>query len=447
MKNKDIYLFNSLTKQKELFKPLRSGKVSMYVCGPTVYDYVHVGNMRPVVVFDTLRRFFEYCGYEVTFVSNYTDVDDRIIEKALATNKSEKEISEYYIDAYDESIKALNAKRPSFAPKATSHIESMIKFIETLIANNAAYAKDGEVFFRVHAVKEYGELSNISQDDLQVGARIEENSKKEHPHDFLLWKKTSDNGIKWPSPWGEGRPGWHTECVVMINDIFDEPLIDIHGGGFDLKFPHHENEIAQAKAFKNTTLANYWLHNGFINLNNQKMSKSLGNFVTANDFIQKYGASALRLLLLSTHYRSPVNLSEDIIMNTQNEIDKLRRTLMAFNRYFAVNPKVSNDTLALSKFEEALSDDLNTPNALSEMYNVIKEANVALRRSQNNEENIGKLYNTLMLMLEVLGLDLGVKELSEEDIKLLKDYENARLNKDFAKSDELRNLLQARGIL
>lgn len=447
MNKLDIYLYNSLTKQKEIFKPLRPGKVSMYVCGPTVYDYVHVGNMRPVVVFDTLRRFFEYLGYEVTFVSNYTDVDDRIIEKAQATKQSEASISNFYINAYDETIKALNAKRPTYAPRATHHIESMIKFIEALISKKAAYTRDGEVFFRVHAVKEYGELSNVSQDDLQVGARIEENSKKEHPHDFLLWKKTEDNGIKWDSPWGAGRPGWHTECVVMINDIFGEPLIDIHGGGFDLKFPHHENEIAQAKAFKNTTLATYWLHNGFINLNNQKMSKSLGNIVTAKDFVNNYGASALRLLLLSTHYRAPVNLSEEIIANTQNEIDKLKRTITAFKRYFALNPKVSEAVQDTTKFNEALADDLNTPNAISELYTLVKDANVALRRPVGNEENIAKLSNTISLMLEVLGLDLGVNDFSNEDVKILKEYENARLNKDFAKSDELRALLQEKGIL
>lgn len=447
MKNHDIYLYNSLSKQKERFVPLRTGKVSMYVCGPTVYDYVHVGNMRPVVVFDTLRRFFEYVGYDVTYVSNYTDVDDRIIEKALKNHQSEVEVSQFYIEAFDKTISEINAKRPTFAPKATEHIQSMIKFIETLIENNAAYAKDGEVFFRVRAVKEYGELSNITQDDLQVGARIEENTKKENPQDFLLWKKTDDEGIKWPSPWGDGRPGWHTECVVMINDIFGEPLIDIHGGGFDLKFPHHENEIAQAKAFKNTTLAHYWMHNGFINLNNQKMSKSLGNFVTAEDFINKYGASALRLLLLSTHYRAPVNLSDDIISNTQNEVDKLRRTMLAFKRYFALNDKLSEEVLDLDRFIEALSDDLNTPNAISEVYALTKDANIALRRANENALLLAKQYNTLLVMLDILGIDLGVKDFTEEDKNMLKEYENARLNKDFAKSDILRETLQKRGIL
>ena len=441
-----ILLYNSLTKQKEEFIPLRKGEVSMYVCGPTVYDYVHVGNMRPVVVFDTLRRFFNHLGYKVIYVSNYTDVDDRIIEKAQKTNKKETEISEFYIEAFADSATKINALKPTFTPKATQHIESMIAFIKVLIANGDAYENDGEVFFRVSKVETYGELSNVTQDELQVGARIDANPKKEHPNDFLLWKKTDDAGIKWDSPWGAGRPGWHTECVVMINDIFGKPLIDIHGGGFDLKFPHHENEIAQARAYANTGLANYWMHNGFINLNNQKMAKSTGNFVTAKDFIEEYGATSLRLLLLSTHYRSPVNLSAEIIENTNNEVLRLQRTKQALVRHFALHPlKVTDDSLLL-KFEEALADDLNTPNALSELYAVVKDLNILLRNPLKEEEKLAKLANAFEVMLDVLGLDLGVKNLNEEDTKLLKDYENARKKKDFAKSDALREELQKRGI-
>ena len=442
-----IYLFNSLTKQKERFVPMIAGKVSMYVCGPTVYDYVHVGNMRPVVVFDTLRRFLTYMGYDVTYVSNYTDVDDKIIKKAHDTGQTEAEVSAFYIDAFETSITKLNALPPTITPRATEHIASMIRFIDTLIENDFAYAKEGDVFFRVNRVQNYGELSNVSQDDLQIGARIEENTKKEQPNDFLLWKKTSDDGIKWISPWGQGRPGWHTECVVMINDIFGEPQIDIHGGGFDLKFPHHENEIAQAKAYANSSLAHYWMHNGFINLNNQKMAKSTGNFITANDFINEYGASALRLLLLSTHYRSPVNLSAEIIANSQNEILKLQRTLQALNRFLALNDINAQDEKLIGGFIEALADDLNTPNALSELYACIKETNILLRSPYNNEDKIVTLAHTIKTMLDILGLDLGVKTLDEEDVALLKDYEKARVNKDFSRSDELRNELVKRGIL
>lgn len=443
----NIYLYNSLSKQKERFTPLTKGKVTMYVCGPTVYDYVHVGNMRPVVVFDTLRRFFTYMGYDVTYVSNYTDVDDKIIKKALETNQTEKEVSDFYINAFETSIAKLNALPPSMTPRATEHLESMINFIDTLVKKDFAYVKEGDVFFRVNRVKTYGELSNISQDELQVGARIEENTKKESPNDFLLWKKTLDEGIKWASPWGEGRPGWHTECVVMINDLFGKPEIDIHGGGFDLKFPHHENEIAQAKAYSGSSLAHYWMHNGFINLNNQKMAKSTGNFMSANDFIREYGASALRLLLLSTHYRSPVNLSADIILNSQNEILKMQRTMQALNRFFALHEVIEENSELMTRFIEALADDLNTPNALSEVYALIKEANVLLRSPKNNEGKIAALRDAIQKMFVILGLDLNVKPLNEEDVQLLKDYEKARTNKDFALSDTLRNELMKRGVL
>lgn len=445
MKKPDIYLYNSLSKQKEQFVPLVANEVSMYVCGPTVYDYVHVGNTRPVVVFDTLRRLFEYVNYKVTYVSNYTDVDDKIIERAAENNTTEHELSEFYIAAFEDTLAALNAKKPTFTPRATKHINGMLKFVETLIKRGFAYEKDGEVFFRVQKVDDYGTIANIQLDDLQAGARISENEKKEYVHDFLLWKKT-DTGLKWDSPWGAGRPGWHTECVVMINDIFNKPLIDIHGGGFDLKFPHHTNEIAQSEAYAGTTLANVWMHNGFINLNNEKMAKSTGNFISAKDFISEHGGSALRLLLLSSHYRSPVNLSEDIITNSKNELLKMKRTLLSLKRYLAVNEFNSKNETLLAAFIAALADDLNTPNALSEVYALIKEANILLRNPKNNGKEISEIYHALSIMLSVLGLDLGVKDFSEEDIELLKDYENARINKDFAQSDALRAILIERGI-
>ena len=445
MNNPDIYLYNSLTKNKEKFVPLEKGAVSMYVCGPTVYDYVHVGNTRPVVVFDTLRRFLIHLGYDVTYVSNYTDVDDKIIERALKEGKSEVEVSSFYIDAFEKTLAAVNAQKPTYTPKATAHIPGMLTFIQTLIDKGHAYAVDGEVFFRVRDITDYGEIANISLSELQAGARITENVKKEYVHDFLLWKKTTD-GIKWDAPWGSGRPGWHTECVVMINDIFKRPLIDIHGGGFDLKFPHHTNEIAQSEAYAGTKLANVWMHNGFINLNNEKMAKSTGNFISAKDFIEKYSGSALRLLLLSSHYRSPVNLSDDIIINSQNEIHKMQRTMKGLNRALALNPCAAKDDMLLSKFNLELCDDLNTPNALSEVYALIKEANILLRNPDKNKEEIAKINNALTIMLDILGIDLDVKKLDENDIKLLKDYENARKNKDFAQSDALRAELQKRGI-
>ncbi len=446
MKKPDIFLYDSLTKEKRLFVPLVPSEVSMYVCGPTVYDYVHVGNTRPVVVFDTLRRFFAYVGYKVTFVSNYTDVDDRIISKAAAEKISEVELSAFYIKAYEETLSSLSALPPTYAPKATEYIPAMQHFIATIINNGAAYEREGEVFFRVNAVPDYGLLANISLEDLQVGARVNENEKKEAGQDFLLWKKT-DVGIKWDSPWGAGRPGWHTECVAMINEIFKKPLIDIHGGGFDLKFPHHTNEIAQSEAYANTHLANYWMHNGFINLNNEKMAKSTGNFVTAKDFIANYGAPALRLLLLSTHYRAPVNLSADIIANSQNEVSKIERTMLALKRFLAVNEFSGADETLLTPFLSALADDLNTPNALSVVYALVKEANIYLRNTKGNETKLANLFDALSVMLSILGLDLRGKDFDEEDISLLKEYEAARVNKDYRRSDALREELQKRGVL
>ncbi len=446
MKNIDIFLYDSLSKEKRLFTPLIKGEVSMYVCGPTVYDYVHVGNTRPVVVFDTLRRFFEFVGYKVIYVSNYTDVDDRIINRSAEDNVSEEELSSFYINAFEETLLALSALKPTFTPKATEYIPEMQHFIATIINNGAAYVRDGEVFFRVNAVSNYGELANISLEDLQVGARVSENDKKEAGQDFLLWKKT-DVGIKWDSPWGSGRPGWHTECVAMINSIFKKPLIDIHGGGFDLKFPHHTNEIAQSKAFANTKLANYWMHNGFINLNNEKMAKSTGNFVTAKDFIKEYGAPALRLLLLSTHYRAPVNLSADIIANSQNEVVKIERTMLALKRYLALNEVSAKDDTLLTPFLSALADDLSTPNALSVIYALIKEANIYLRNTKGNESKIAALFTALQEMLNILGLALCGKDFDKEDVRLLKQYEEARVNKDFSRSDVLRVELQKRGVL
>ena len=322
----EIKLFNSLTNEIENFVPLKKGEVSIYTCGPTVYDYVHIGNLRPVVVFDVLRNLFEYLGYKVIFVSNYTDIDDKIINKALSEGVSEEVISNRYIKAYEENVKELNANVPTVTPRVSESIEEIIDFISVLIKKGGAYENDGEVFFDVTKDSNYGELSHVNPDELEHGSRVEENAKKKHPGDFLLWKKTSE-GITFSSPWGEGRPGWHTECVVMINKTFNKPLIDIHGGGFDLKFPHHENEIAQSRIYGGTHLANYWMHNGFINVNNEKMSKSLGNTLTGNDFINKYGGNVLRLLLLSSHYRAPLNVTEEVIESSENRLKELKIVL------------------------------------------------------------------------------------------------------------------------
>lgn len=442
-----IRLYNSLTKKLDDFFPLKENEVSMYVCGPTVYDYVHVGNLRPVVVFDVLRRFLTEVGYKVTYVSNYTDVDDKIIKRAIEEGVDEKTIADKYIAAFDQNVKDINSLAPTYGPKATEHIGNIIHFIQTLVEKGAAYVRDGEVFFRVESDPEYGVLANINHDDLIAGARVEENSKKENPADFLLWKKT-EVGIKWASPWGEGRPGWHTECVAMINAVFKQPLIDIHGGGFDLKFPHHENEIAQSEIYNGTHLANYWMHNGFINIDNQKMSKSLGNNISAKDILEKYDGNIIRMLLVSSHYRAPVNFSNEALEASKNDIDKITRSLKQISVYLQENKVIGEvNKLLLSPFLEALADDLNTSNALTELYALLGTANKTLRTREVDKTLLANQYATILKMLEILGLKIALPLLDENDLQLLKEYAAAKANKDFVRSDELRSLLQQRQIL
>ncbi len=444
----DIRLYDSFSNRVETFVPLRKGHVDMYVCGPTVYNYVHIGNMRPVVVFDVLRRFFERVGYTVTFVSNYTDVDDKIINKALEEGKGEKEIADFFIKAYADSVSKIHSRLPDVAPRVTEYMPKIIGFIDQLVKVGAAYVVDGDVYFRVASVKDYGHLSNMKIDDLLVGARIEENSKKESPLDFTLWKST-DVGIAWESPWSRGRPGWHTECVVMVNSIFPNKMIDIHGGGFDLKFPHHDNEIAQSQALNHNNLAHYWMHNGFINLNNEKMSKSLGNVVLAKDAIQQYGGNTIRLLLLSTHYRAPVNVTPEIIASNEAELTKMENAY----RQLAVAIQLAGEKLpdgpasSIDSFLEALADDLNTSNALMVLFAAIKETNLVLRTRPLNLEKAKSLFQSLRDMFSILGLHIDSPFLTEEDKRLYESYLAAKNAKDFAKSDEIRQKLMARKIL
>ena len=444
----DIRLYDSFSNRVETFVPLREGHVDMYVCGPTVYNYVHIGNMRPVVVFDVLRRFFERVGYTVTFVSNYTDVDDKIINKALEEGKGEKEIADFFIKAYADSVSNIHSRLPDVTPRVTEYMPKIIDFIGQLVKVGAAYVVDGDVYFRVASIKDYGHLSNMKIDDLLVGARIEENSKKESPLDFTLWKST-DVGIAWESPWSRGRPGWHTECVVMVNSIFPNKMIDIHGGGFDLKFPHHDNEIAQSQALNHNNLAHYWMHNGFINLNNEKMSKSLGNVVLAKDAIAQYGGNTIRLLLLSTHYRAPVNVTPEIIASNEAELAKMENAF----RQLSVAIQLAGETLPtkpsnnIDVFLEALSDDLNTSNALMVLFAAIKETNLVLRTRPLNLEKAKSLFQSLRDMFSILGLHIDSPFLTEEDKRLYESYLAAKNAKDFAKSDEIRQKLMARKIL
>lgn len=436
----EVKLFNSLTNNVDVLKPLKEGEVSIYCCGPTVYGDAHVGNVRPPVVFDTLRRFLDYIGYNVKYVSNFTDVDDKIINKAIQENVSESVITDKYIKAYKEVLKDLHVKEHYKNPRVTEYMNQIINYIADLVKVGAAYVIDGDVFFRISSVKDYGELSNIKMDDLVVGARIDENSKKESPLDFVLWKKT-DQGIQWDSPWGKGRPGWHTECCVMINSIF-KGMIDIHGGGFDLKFPHHENEIAQAKAHDHNKIANIWVHNGFVNFGNEKMSKSLGNVILAKDAIAKYGGNLVRLLILSTYYRAPVSFTDETIESTRNELSKIEKTYNQLAvKIQLLHGNLNKKDVDINDFLEVLANDLNTSNALTCLFSKIKEANQLLRKNPAELEALENVFGQINAMLSILGIVIEYPVLTEELEKTYKEYLRLKAEKKFEESDKLRDEL------
>ena len=440
-------IYNTKTLKKEEFKPITEGEVKMYVCGPTVYDNVHIGNVRPVVVFDTLRRTFEELGYKVKYVSNYTDVDDKIIRRSKELGISEKELTDEMIAAYNDIRHKLNAADLYKTPRVTETMDEIISFIDGLVDKGAAYEKDGDVYFRTSSVADYGSLSNQNLDDLQVGARIEENDLKESPLDFALWKKTEE-GIKWPTRYSIGRPGWHTECVVMINKELGS-LIDIHGGGKDLKFPHHENERAQSMAINNSELANYWVHSGMIDINGVKMSKSLGNFITAKDILSKVDPMVLRWFLLATQYRDDVNVSDEIIESSKAELTKIITAYkQACVKLEVNNIKVEGvDEDAYKRFMDAMADDLNTPNAYAVIFEIVKNINQLVRVKEINFEALGKEVNTLVRCMNVLGIVLPDMTMSDEDKKMYQEWMDAKSIKDFKKADELRAQLSQKGIL
>lgn len=440
-------IYNTKTLKKEEFKPITEGEVKMYVCGPTVYDNVHIGNIRPVVVFDTLRRTFEELGYKVKYVSNYTDVDDKIIRRSKELGISEKELTDEMIAAYNDIRHKLNAADLYKTPRVTETMDEIISFIDGLVDKGAAYEKDGDVYFRTSSVADYGSLSNQNLDDLQVGARIEENDLKESPLDFALWKKTED-GIKWPTRYSIGRPGWHTECVVMINKELGS-LIDIHGGGKDLKFPHHENERAQSMAINESELANYWVHSGMIDINGVKMSKSLGNFITAKDILSKVDPMVLRWFLLATQYRDDVNVSDEIIESSKAELTKIITAYkQACVKLEVNNIKVDGvDEDAYKRFMDAMADDLNTPNAYAVIFEIVKNINQLVRVKEINFEALGKEVNTLVRCMNVLGIVLPDILMSLDDKKMYQEWMDAKSVKDFKKADELRTQLSQKGIL
>lgn len=445
-------LFNTLTNKKEEFKPIEEGKVSIYICGPTVYNHAHIGNTRPMIVFDVLRRTFEYLGNDVTFVSNYTDVDDKIIKAAKAEGITEKELTDKYIKAYEDVRAGLNIEDPTYKPRVTETMPEIIDFIQALIDKGYAYEVDGDVYFRVTKVKEYGMLSGIKVEDLIAGASDRilsvDDKKKESTTDFALWKKT-DEGIQFDTPWSKGRPGWHTECVVMINKLFKDGKIDIHGGGQDLKFPHHENEIAQSMAYNGHPIANYWMHNQMINIDGEKMSKSLGNVLWAKDLIVEFGCNVFKWLMLSTHYRNPLNLTDDVIAGVRKEVSKVENATKNASLYLQVNHVPAHDykKKTVDAMVNALEDDLNTSLALTQILDQVKVLNQVMRVREKDNDVIATEYATLVKMGDVLGFLFEGTKLSEEDIALYEEWNAYKKEKNFDEADRVRKELTERGIL
>ena len=454
-------IFNTLTRRKEEFVPLEEGKVKMYVCGPTVYNLIHIGNARPMIIFDTVRRYMEYKGYEVNYVSNFTDVDDKIIKKAIEEGVSAEEISTRYIKECKKDMADMNVKPATTAPQATQEIQGMIDMIQTLIDKGYAYpAADGTVYFRVKKFKDYGKLSHKNLDDLQSGFRslkVSGEDQKEDPLDFVLWKPKKEGEPSWPSPWCDGRPGWHIECSVMSKKYLGEE-IDIHAGGEDLIFPHHENEIAQSECCNGKIFARYWMHNGFLNIDNRKMSKSLGNFFTVREISEKYDLQVLRFFMLSAHYRSPLNFSADLMEAAKNSLERILEAAgkLSDRKDNGAAENITEEELALlkeaegfvTKFEAAMDDDFNTADALAAIFELVKFANTNVDEN-SSKEFAGGLYEELFKLSDVLGLKIEKKEeiLDKEIENLIQERQAARKAKDFKRADEIRDELLKKGII
>ncbi|TCT21055.1 cysteinyl-tRNA synthetase [Melghiribacillus thermohalophilus] len=452
-----IQIFNTLTREKEKFKPIENGKVKMYVCGPTVYNYIHIGNARPAIVFDTVRRYFEYRGYQVEYVLNFTDVDDKIIRAANEVGEEVREVAERFIKAYREDVQAFGVKEATHHPRVTETMDEIIEFIQGLIDQGYAYEADGDVYFKTRSFKDYGKLSHQSIDELRAGARIEVGEKKKDPLDFALWKKAKPGEIFWDSPWGKGRPGWHIECSAMAKKYLGT-TIDIHAGGQDLAFPHHENEIAQSEALNGQPFANYWMHNGYIKINNEKMSKSLGNFILVHDLIQKHDPNVLRFFMLSVHYRNPINFSEELLESARNGLERIRTAYqnLGHRRQSSTN-LTEDDQEWLNKidrlkhqFIEEMDDDFNTANAISVLFDLAREGNVYIQKKQTSEKVLHSFLAVFNELADVLGLSIEQKEeelLDEEIEQLIQKREEARKNRDFATADRIRDELKAKNII
>lgn len=459
-----IHLYNTLTREKEVFKPLQPGKVTMYVCGPTVYNYIHIGNARSAVAFDTIRRYFEYRGYQVNYVSNFTDVDDKIIKASHEMNLSVPEVTEKFIQAFYADTDALNIKRATKNPRVMENMDEIIAFVDALITKGYAYEADGDVYYRARKFAHYGQLSGQAIDELELGAseRVTDidQEKKEDPLDFALWKKAKPGEISWMSPWGEGRPGWHIECSVMATKYLGD-TIDIHAGGQDLEFPHHENEIAQSEAKTGQKFANYWLHNGFVTIGNddEKMSKSLGNFVTVHDLIQEVDPQVLRFFMATTQYRRPIRYSQDNLDEARNNLSKLKHA------WDNLNYRVANDTTTAPltaadhvwieqmaayqmKFLKAMDDDFNVQNGIAVVYELAKTMNRYAEEATVSRGVADEMLHEFMRMIAIFGIEFKNEELLDTEIEqLIHERDAARAEKNFARSDEIRDQLKEQGII
>ncbi|WP_141434095.1 cysteine--tRNA ligase [Bacillus sp. 03113] len=450
-----IQIYNTMTRKKEVFTPLEEGKVKIYVCGPTVYNYIHIGNARPAIVFDTVRRYLEFRGYDVTYVSNFTDVDDKLIKAANTLGEDVPTIADRFIEAYFEDVTALGCKKADVHPRVTENMDIIIEFIQALIEKGYAYESEGDVYYHTRKFNGYGKLSHQSIDDLKSGARIATGEKKQDDLDFALWKSAKEGEIYWDSPWGKGRPGWHIECSAMARKYLGE-TIDIHAGGQDLAFPHHENEIAQSEALTGKPFARYWMHNGYINIDNEKMSKSLGNFVTVHEIIKEHDPQVLRFFMLSVHYRNPINYSEELLENTRNGLERIRTSYENLNHRKEASANLTeNDQEWLNKINQlhaefltAMDDDFNTANGISLLFEISKLANYYLMEKNTSVTVIEVFMKEFASLFEVFGLSLEKEEWLDEEIEaLIEKRIQARKDREFQLADDIRDQLKNMNII
>ncbi len=449
-------ILNTLTGSKDEFVPLREGEVNMYVCGPTVYNYIHIGNTRPLCVFDTLRRYFEYIGYKVNFVQNFTDIDDKLINRAKEEETTVAALAEKYIAEYKKDAEGLNVRPATVHPRATENIENIIALISSLCEKGYAYESCGDVYFRTKKFKEYGKLSHMPLEELEAGARINISEQKEDPMDFALWKAAKEGEPFWESPWGKGRPGWHIECSAMAKSILGE-TIDLHCGGQDLIFPHHENEIAQSECANGACFSRYWMHNGYINIDNRKMSKSLGNFFTAREIGEKYGYEVIRYIMVASHYRSPINYSTEIIEQAKASLDRLYncRENLAYALSNATDTEADGERIKKladfeKQFREAMDDDFNTADGLAAIFDLVREINANVVGKEPSKEYVtaaSELFEKLVSVLGLLYERKADKNLDSEIEALIEERQQARKNRDFARADAIRDELKAQGII